>query len=729
VLGCEGILVDKQTFIVCLLSLLLAVAVGLGLCMWRLLTRLRCERQESGNSWRFIEEEQRVVELMGRGASFQDVLDTLTLSVERMAHDCFCTILLLDEEKRHLLKGSGGSLPSQYMDAVNGLAIGPDVGACGSAAFRNQTIVVEDIATDYRFEGPREFILSFGLRACWSVPIRDSNHQVLGTFAMYHSRPAKPTGDQLMLVEVGAHLAGNALERLRATARLKDYAERIDLSEHVGSFGLWEMKGDRIKFSDGFATLVGRSDAPREMSREQWRNMRFPDDREWVTEEVEECIRTHSNLHVECRVMLPDGSIRWLRTHGRPEFQNGRLSRFIGASIDVTREKEMLLGLEQAMHAKGEFLANMSHEIRTPINGLLGCVALLLDSGVDSEQREWVDTIRSCGESLLQLLNDILDVSKIEAGKLRLERVAFSLDQLVKRSMAVVAPMASARGLRLVVEVDSNLPRSLTGDPKRVQQTLLNLLSNAVKFTERGSITLRADLHSRAGNVVEVQFTVQDTGIGIPADVQEAIFEPFTQADSSTTRRYGGTGLGLTICRQLASTMGGRLELESVAGEGSTFRVTLPFAVPAGPFEAPSHTSDRIPRSQRPLQVLLAEDNPTNQRVAGRLLEKMGHQVDIVGDGRQAIAAVEQSAVEQPAYDIILMDCQMPDIDGYTAARAINRLTNGRVPIIALTAHATPEAVQLCLDAGMTGHLAKPISAQRLFELLETPQPVLVPAP
>jgi PAS domain S-box-containing protein len=700
--------------------LVIAVAAFAGVCLWLRyrVTGLRRERQELGKPSRFIEEEQRVVEMMGRGASFQDVLNTLTAAIEKMAPECACTILVLDEERRRLLKGSGGSLPSAYMEAVNGLEIGPDVGACGSAAFRNETVIVEDIATDSRFAGPaRQFVMSFGLWACWSVPIRDSNHQVLGTFAMYHRHPAKPSGNQLMLVEVGAHLAGNAIERLRATAKLREYAERIDLSEHAASFGFWEIDGGHIRFSDGFAALIGLRDGPRQLPVEQWTAMIHPDDAAEMEATSHGSVARREPYHAEARVVLPDGSVRWHRVHGRPEFKDGQYLRVSGASIDVTREKEALIRLEQAMRSKSEFLANMSHEIRTPMNGLLGSIGLLLDSGVTAEQREWVDTIRSCGETLLQLVNDILDLSKIEAGKLRLEQVPFRVKEVVKGALAVVSPMAQARGLPIREEIDADLPATLIGDPQRLRQVLLNLLSNAVKFTERGCITMGVASVRQTEGKIEVQFTVKDTGIGIAEEVQQAIFEPFTQADSSTTRRYGGTGLGLTICRELVALMHGRLELESTPGGGSTFRVTAAFETAEGT-PLSQGAPDSIPRSSRSLQVLLAEDNPINQRVAASLLQKMGHQVDVVGDGRKAIRAAEQCR-----YDLILMDCQMPDIDGYAAARAICNLTGGRVPIIAMTANATAEDRQLCLEAGMTDYIAKPISAERVFELLETIQP------
>jgi PAS domain S-box-containing protein len=668
---------------------------------------------------RFIEEERRVVEMMGRGASLQEVLDTLTHAIEKMAPNCLCTILLLDEDGRRLLKGSGGSLPPAYMDAVNGLEIGPEVGACGSAAFRNQTVTVEDIAIDHRFAGPaRDFVMSFGLRACWSVPIRDSNHKVLGTFAMYHHVPAKPKKDQLLLVEVGAHLAGNAIERLRATTKLREYAEQIDISEHAALFGFWEIAGDRIRFSDGFANLIGLKDGPRELPTEQWRKMIHPGDAAGLERAVRDCVDRKEAYHVESRVILPDGSVRWHRVHGRPEYKSGELLRVTGASIDVTREKEMLIRLEQAMRAKGEFLANMSHEIRTPMNGLLGSVRLLVDSGVTDGQREWVDTIRNCGETLLYLVNDILDLSKIEAGKLKLEHVPFLIQELVNETLAMVLPMAVAQGLRVVREFDETLPPALIGDPQRLRQLLLNFLSNAVKFTERGTVTIGVAVRERSGECVELRFTVKDTGIGIAPEAQKSIFEPFTQADGSNTRKYGGTGLGLTICRELAALMQGKLELESAPGAGSTFTVDvwLPIAAEAVAEHRPG--GDRIPRSHRPLRILLAEDNPVNQRVAAVLLQKMGHQVELVGDGRKAIAAVESGS-----YDLVLMDCQMPDIDGYTAARSIRRITGGSVPVVALTANATPEDRQVCLDAGMVDYLSKPISAERLHEVLETLQP------
>jgi len=658
------------------------------------------------------------MELVARGASLQEVLDTATRAVERMASDCLCTILLLDEDRRHLRAGSSGSLPNEYIRAVDGLEIGPEVGACGSAAFRNETVVVEDIATDHRFEGPREFIMSFGLRACWSVPIRDSRGAVLGTFAMYHRRPAKPREGALRLVEAGAHLVGNAIERLRAEQALRATADRLALAEKAASFGIWDLdvSNQVLKVSEGLARLIGMPGGGSELSMEQWRQIVHPDDR-WLLETgVERALAAGGAFEAEFRIVRPDGAERWFRSQGKLERQNGEPKQMTGATIEITSERLMRQRLEQARNAaesaaqaKSEFLANMSHEIRTPMNGIIGSISLLLDSSISAEQREHLDTIRVCGDTLLQLVNDIMDVAKVEAGMLVLEHTPFDLSLVIRDAVAVIAPLACARRLDLRQEWDPGVPDWLVGDPQRLRQVLLNLLSNAVKFTDSGSVTVSLGIVGQRAHSVDLRFTVADTGIGIPREMQEAVFEPFTQADSSTTRRYGGTGLGLTICRKLIALMNGTLELESEPGRGSAFHFTLSFAIAQRPAATVPATA-RIECPSRRLRVLLAEDNAINQKVSAQLLERLGHQVDVAGNGREAVAAAARAQ-----YDLVLMDCQMPEMDGYAAARAIRLMDGGHnLPIVAMTANAMAEDRGRCLEAGMDGYLAKPISLARL---------------
>jgi CheY-like chemotaxis protein len=281
--------------------------------------------------------------------------------------------------------------------------------------------------------------------------------------------------------------------------------------------------------------------------------------------------------------------------------------------------------------------------------------------------------------------------------------------------MAIMAPAAAERGLELRRTGGRDLPGTLLGDPQRLQQILLNLLSNAVKFTDRGWVALELSVADRGADFAALRLAVRDTGIGIPEAVRKAIFEPFAQADTSTTRRYGGTGLGLSICRKLLALMGSELQLESEPGRGSTFSFVLRLPLAADPMRPPSLAPGRIPQSLRSLRILLAEDNAINQKVAVKLLEKMGHRVDVAPDGRQAVLAVTSGE-----YDLVLMDCQMPLMDGYAATQAIRQLDSSRrIPIVAMTANATGEVRARCLRAGMDGFLAKPVVAGRLYDLVE----------
>jgi len=339
------------------------------------------DKQDLIKSLQVIEQQRRVMEMVAGGASLKELLDNLTASIERIEPGTICTVLLLDEEeRRYLLKGSGPSLPPEYLNAINGLEIGPDVGACGSAAFRNETTVVEDIATDYRFTGAKDFVMGFGLRSCWSVPIRNSRNKVLGTFAMYHRVPAKPRPQELKLVEAAAQLAGSAIQSLRSEQRLRETAERLDLAEKAAGFGIWEVDvaGRSVTLSEGLAALVGLRSSPRKQNLDELAAMVHPEDREAVRTVAGEAL-ANGDFRVEFRVNLPNGRVRWARVQGRAQLgagtikratgaliditddKNGPVHRATGALIDITEEKQMLDDLQSA-RAAAETAARVARE-------------------------------------------------------------------------------------------------------------------------------------------------------------------------------------------------------------------------------------------------------------------------------------------------------------------------------------------------------------------------------
>jgi PAS domain S-box-containing protein len=397
--------------------------------------------------------------------------------------------------------------------------------------------------------------------------------------------------------------------------------------------------------------------------------------------------------------------------------------------------REMADRAEALSAAKSDFLANMTHEVRTPLNGILGMTGLALETRLETDQREYLELVKSSAEALLSLVNDVLDFSKYEIGKLGLDCVEFSLRALVRDVLRPLALRASVSGLAFESVIEDQVPDVLIGDSMRIGQVLRNLAGNAIKFTNEGKVSVNVRAESTEGSKVTLCFSVEDTGIGIPPEKHRMIFEPFTQADGSTTRKYGGTGLGLSICSGLVELMGGRIWVESEVGLGSAFYFTLTLDLPRpapaneparSPFVAQDRSKDG---AKRKLRILVAEDNSVNQRLATRLLEREGHSVTIAGSGQEALDWFERRQMERTQFDLILMDVQMPGLDGLQATARIREMERGsghRVPIVAMTAQAAESDRVRCLESGMDAYVTKPVHVPDLMSMIETVVPETV---
>jgi len=515
----------------------------------------------------------------------------------------------------------------------------------------------------------------------------------------------------------------------RARVRLRESEDRLQMSLEATSDGLWDWAVDagKVYFSPGYYAMLGYEPNAFPGSYKTWMSLLHPDDRDEAVRQVREHLASGREFSIEFRMRTASDGWLWVMARGKTIAwtRAGRPKRMVGTHADITDRKrfeEKLVRAKEAAEAanrvKDEFIANISHEVRTPLNGVMGMLQLMQDSPLDEEQRDYVDTALHSSRNLLRVLNDLLDFSKMQAGKLDIREDPFDLAGLVAESLGFFQLQADGKGVTLEADIDLSARKHYLGDAGRIRQVLFNLVGNAVKFTDRGSITVEAcELWHPEPGRKRLLFTVRDTGIGIGEKDLARIFAPFSQVDGSLTRAYQGTGLGLPIVRKLVELMGGNCEVDSAPGKGTAIR----FFLVVGEHDAPAEAAAPAPRAAasrpRSLRLLLVEDERVNRIMARRLLERMGHTVAEAENGRDCLVLLREHS-----FDAVLMDVQMPLLNGLDATRAIRTAPElapvSAIPVIGLSANAARQDRARALEAGMNEYLVKPFEQADLERVL-----------
>jgi PAS domain S-box-containing protein len=551
-----------------------------------------------------------------------------------------------------------------------------------------------------------EFVIDKQGQKTWllttKIPLRDENDQIAG------------------LIGLGRDIT----ERKRIEEQLKTNEMQMSDAQGIAHLGSWDYDAltGEVKWSDELWRIFGLDQRELGLSYEEYLAMVHPDDRHLVKSINEKSQQTKQDFGYDYRVVRADGTVRVLRASGRVICdERGQVVKIRGTDQDITEQKRIEDDLAQARDAaqesarmKSEFLANMSHEIRTPMNGVIGMTGLLLDTNLDSDQRDFAETIRSSGEALLTIINDILDFSKIEAGKLQFDIVDFDLRNAVEGTVELLAERAREKQIEFASFVHRDVPTALRGDPGRLRQILTNLTGNALKFTEHGEVVVSAEKEFENESSVLIRFSVKDTGIGISQETQKKLFQAFTQADGSTTRKYGGTGLGLSISKQLVELMGGMIGVTSEPEKGSTFWFTATFdKQPAGAVALP-HVE-----SLENLRVLIVDDNATNRRILSHQLGSWGMLHAEADSGARALELLQAAAADGQPYDLAILDLLMPGMDGFMLATTIkSNPDTSRMRLVLLTSAGERGDGTRSRNAGVSAYLSKPVRQSQLFDCL-----------
>jgi PAS domain S-box-containing protein len=535
----------------------------------------------------------------------------------------------------------------------------------------------------------------------------------------------------VLIILLGATLVRRLIKPIVNT--IKENEERLQLALDATHTGLWDIdiETGNVHLSHQCIEMLGFERGELRQTNSIWRSFIHPDDKEityaFFNEYIEKASPDRRDIYEQMyRIKCKDGAIKWILDRGMiVQWDGYKPKRISGTHVDITERKKIEETIAAAKRAaddanksKSDFLANMSHEIRTPMNGVMGMTELLLDTNVTQEQREYLNTIDSSAESLLTLIDDILDFSKIEAEKLELDPIDFDLRDRLGETLDTLAVRAHGKGLELAFDIDADVPEMLVGDVHRIRQIIMNLVGNALKFTEHGEVVVKVKLESHKNSDVMVHFSVSDTGIGIPEERLQSIFNSFEQADTSTTRKYGGTGLGLTICSRLVELMGGRIWVESKMGEGTVFHFTT--ALKISNEIRHDKNKDALIKLDK-LRVLVVDDNQTNRRILEKMLSNWQMDPSLVEAAQYGLNSLQTALESKLPFDLIISDVNMPEMDGFGFVEEIkSRAELKDVPIILLTSANRSGDKQRCKELGVEAHLLKPVRQSRMLDAIVT---------
>jgi PAS domain S-box-containing protein len=696
-----------------------------------------------------VEMQNSILERIAKGEPLTDILDALVRATEDRIEGAICSILLCDRQGK-LRHGASSNLPTDYIKAIEGITIGEGVGSCGTAAFRKQPVIVSDIATDPLWQDYKDLALAYNLRSCWSFPAIASDGSVLATFAVYHHDVHSPQQPELDAIAIAADIVKIAIEREQATqaleqlnSKLEDRVERrtralrqsearLHEAQQIAHLGSWEIDllSQKLNWSAEVFKIFGLDPNQPEPTYAEMLQYYPLDERKRVNDFVDKAMQGQP-YETDFQIIRVDGSSAYTFAKTEPIWDAaGQVIGLFGIVMDISDRKLAEAQLqkinEKLLHAtklKDEFLANMSHELRTPLNSILGMTEGLQEGvfgSVNEQQIKALQTVERSGTHLLELINDILDVAKIESGQIEFDYTLVSVSYLCQSSLAFVKQQAMKKRIHLEIELPQNLPDILV-DERRIRQVLINLLNNAVKFTlEGGHIILEVTQLPPSPDFSLERFlriAVIDTGIGIAPENIKKLFQPFIQIDSALNRQYAGTGLGLTLVKQITELHGGRVGLTSELGVGSCFMIDLPYKSDSLEIAIDKQTST-TPTLISPLTnqaipnplILIADDNEANISTVSNYLEAKGYRLLVARNGKEA---VDLATAQYP--DLILMDIQMPVMDGLEATKQIRldpKLIN--IPIIALTALAMTGDREKCLEVGVNEYLTKPFKLKVL---------------